>query len=163
MLKMLDMSKEEILDILNKETGLIFFGYPTCNYCRSMVELLNRVARENRLDKIYYVNIENIRDSYEIIRDTVFKITDGTDSYYKILDKLSDYLTDYYLKDSESEYNTGVKRLYAPTVVAVKDGKIIGFHEGTLNEAGDYLTSDEEAELEEIYKSFIAELNPDNK
>lgn len=29
-------------------------------------------------------------------------------------------------------YDTGVKRLYAPTVVGVKDGKVVGIHVATV-------------------------------
>ena len=157
-------SDEEILDVLNKETGIVYFGYATCPYCRSMVNLLNDLAKESNLDTIYYVDIENISDNYEVMEKTVSKITNGTDSYYKILDKLSDYLTDYYIEDSDGlEYNTGVKRLYAPTVVAVKDGEIVGFHEGTTADASynRELTPEEQTELKIIYKYMINKLNSD--
>ncbi len=153
---------EEILDVLNSGSGLVYFGYSTCSYCRSMVSLLNDVAKEEKLDGIYYVDIFNIRDSYEVMEKTVSKINNGTDSYYKILDKLTDYLSDYYIEDSDKvEYNTGVKRLYAPTVVAVKNGEIVGFYEGTTDDAlyNKELSEEEKSDLKETYKSIIEELN----
>ena len=96
---------------------------------------------------------------------TVSKINNGTDSYYKILDKLTDYLSDYYIEDSDKvEYNTGVKRLYAPTVVAVKNGEIVGFYEGTTDDAlyNKELSEEEKSNLKETYKSIIEELNQES-
>ena len=153
---------EEIIDIINNETGVVYFGFAECPYCRSMVKILNDVAKDNKIDKIYYVDIENIRDSYEIINKTIAKITNGTSSYYKLLDILGDYLSDYIILDDDGqEYNTGVKRLYAPTVVAVKNGQIIGFHEGTLEDAtyNKKLTEEETKELKTIYNDLLKQLS----
>ena len=151
----------EILDVLKNKTGIILFGYSKCSYCRSMVSILNDVAKEHKLDTIYYLDILNIRDSYEIMEQTVVKLTSGTNSYYEMLNILSEYLSDYYIKDSNDvEYNTGVKRIYAPTVVAVKDGKIVGFHEGTLDDVlnNKELDKKQEKELKKIYEKMIKEI-----
>lgn len=157
-------SDEEILDVIDSENALIYFGYAKCPYSRSMVTLLNDIAKEEAITKIYYVDISNIRDSYEVIDKTVAKITNGTSSYYKLLDILDEYLSDYYITDeSNEEYNTGVKRLYAPTVIAVKDKKIVGFHEGTTTEAKNnkQLSKTEKQELTDIYKKLIDSLISD--
>ena len=56
-------SKEEILDLLDHKTGVIYFGFPTCPWCQSMVVPLNEVAKDNKYDEIYYYNIRADRDT----------------------------------------------------------------------------------------------------
>ena len=70
----------EILEkIDNKETFIVYFGFKTCPWCRSVIEELINVAEENNIDKIYYVNVKNIRDVKEIDEDGKVKTTkEGT-------------------------------------------------------------------------------------
>lgn len=150
--------EKEVVDILQNKTALIYFGFAQCPYCRSMVNLLNDVAEKNNLEQIYYVDILNNRDTYEVIDNTVAKITNGSKYYYELLDVMKDYLTDYEIADeSGKNYATGVKRLYAPTVVAVKNGKIVGFHEGTIDTVSKFeeLTEEESKTLSKIYQEMI--------
>ncbi len=158
-------SDVEILDVLENQTGVVLFGFSKCPYCRSIVNILNEVAKDNKIEKIYYVDILNIRDSYEIMDNTAVRISNGSSSYYKLLEKLDEYLTGYYITDeNDVKYNTGVKRIYAPTVVVVKNGEVIGFYEGTIDTA-EYnkdLTKDEEKELKKIYTEMIKKLNDNN-
>ena len=157
-------SDEDILDVIENEDAIIYFGYAKCSYCRNIVGILNDVAKDKGIKKIYYVDISNIRDSYEIIDKTVAKITNGTSSYYKLMEVLDDYLSDYYIKDSNGEkYNTGVKRLYAPTVAAIKDKKVIGFYEGPRNETKHYkkLSESKSEELRKTFEKIINDLNSD--
>ena len=152
---------KEIVDILKKQTGIIYFGFANCPYCRSMVSILNDIAKEKNIDKIYYVDIENIRDTYEVVSKIAVKITNGTENYYKILNLLDEYLGMYTITDTDAvEYNTGVKRLYAPTVVTVDNGEIVGFHEGTIEEASYnvQLSDDEKKDLVAIYSDMITNL-----
>ncbi|MBQ4583882.1 MAG: hypothetical protein IJA94_03230 [Bacilli bacterium] len=151
-------SLEEVVNILKNDTALIYFGFAPCPYCRSMVNILNDIATANNLEKVYYVDILNSRDTYEIIDDQAVKITNGSRYYYELLDIMKDYLSDYAITDSDgNSYPTGVKRLYAPTVVAVKDGQIVGFHEGTIDTAitNEKLNEEETSELKDIYQKMI--------
>ena len=152
---------EEVLDILRNGTGIIFFGFAKCSYCRTMVNLLDDLAKEYGITQINYLDIQNIRDTYEIMDHTAIKINNGTDGYYELLNVLSDYLTDYYIKDADgNEYSTGVKRLYSPTVVVVKNGSIVGFHEGTVDDTtyNKDLNDSQKEELKEIYEEMIKEI-----
>ena len=63
---------------------------------------------------------------------------------------------------SGKKINTGEKRLYAPTVVAVRDGKITGIHVGTLDsqKSGyDTLTDKEKKELKNTFVDLIHTMN----
>ena len=106
--------------IINKETFLVYFGFPKCPWCRSMLESLIEVAKEYDLETIYYVNVLDIRDT---IDKTGNRTKEGTEGYYKLLGLMNDVLSDYDIKDDNGKkVNVNEKRIYAPNVVAVIDG-----------------------------------------
>ena len=45
---------EEILDVLENGTGVIYFGFNSCPWCRSMVETLIESFDDNELENLYY-------------------------------------------------------------------------------------------------------------
>lgn len=102
-------SIDEILITLNKGTGIIFLGFPESIWSQNYVKYLNEVAIEKNIDIIYYYNFKSIRES-------------NTEKYKK----LTNYLKEYLFLDDTNEY-----RLYAPTLVIVKDGKILYFDNET--------------------------------
>lgn len=152
--------EEEIVKILEKGNGVIYFGFAECPWCRSMIEVLLDTAKENNFDEIYYLNILDIRDTYKVEDKEILRTKEGTDSYYKILDLLADELSDYYVTDAKGkEYATGVKRLYAPTVVVVKNGEVVGFHEdvvSSLEDPYEGLNKEQKKELTEIYEEMFS-------
>lgn len=144
----------EIVDILENGTGVIYFGFNSCPWCRSIVETLITSAKENNINRVFYVDIKDIRSKYQIKNGELDLIQKGTDSYNKILDILDEYLTEYTVEDKD----TNEKRLYAPTVVGVKEGKIVGFHEATVPSQTDPyegLTKIEKKELQEEYDKIF--------
>ena len=133
---------KDILDVMENEEAIIYFGYKESNSSRGLVSVLNNAAKENGINKVYYVDITNIRDEYEVIDGTISKIKNGTDCYYTLLNKMDSFLHEYYITDSNDDsYNSGEKRLFAPTVIAVKDGNVVGFYEGIISETDSYKTS----------------------
>ena len=136
----------EIIDVIEKEDAIIYFGYKESDPCRGLVQVLNEVAKENNIKKVYYVDISSIRDEYEVIDSTISKIKNGTDSYNKLLTKLDEFLHEYIIYDKYNEsYPTGEKRLFAPTVIAVKDKSIIGIYESVITENDSYELTDEQS------------------
>ena len=144
-------SPKEATKMLKSGTGLIYFGFNDCPWCRSLVSVLTDVAIEKE-ENIYYVDIADIRSSFIIEDGKLSKNKKGTKDYYNILEKLDEYLDEYYLEDEVgNKYDTEEKRLYAPTLVAVKKGKITGIHVGTVpsqQNGYDKLSNDEIKELE---------------
>ena len=62
-------------------------------------------------------------------------------------------------------YDTGVKRLYAPTVVSMSGGKVKGFHVATVESQKDpykALTDKQKEELKDAYKELINAIKNDN-
>ena len=117
--------------------------------------------------KIYYVDILNIRDTYKFSGSIEPELTKkGTDAYYEIVKFLDKYLQKFYVNDDAGNmYDTGVKRLYAPTVLAVKDGKALDLHVSTLDSQEDpytALTDEQKKELKDIYKEMIKKVNDNN-
>ncbi len=119
-------TEDEIVSkIENKETFVVYFGFAKCPWCRSVIETLIKVANDSGLDKIYYVDIESIRDIIELDENNnLITKTKGTDGYYKLLEKFNTVLKDYTIKDkNENEIQTGEKRIYAPNIISIVDGE----------------------------------------
>ena len=152
------VSEEEAVKLLEDGTGVIYFGFPECPWCRSLVSSLAKVAEEKN-ETIYYLNILDIRSSFEIDGGKLKKIKEGSKNYYKILDLLDEELEEFYMEDaSGNKFDTSEKRLYAPTLVAINEGKITSLHVGTVEsqESGyDELTEDQVTELENVIEKLI--------
>lgn len=153
------VTEEEVYELLKDGTGVIYFGFSTCPWCRSLVSTLTSVAEEEK-ETIYYLDILNIRSAFELEDGKLNKIKDGTKGYYKLLDILDNELEEFYLEDAEgNRFDTEEKRLYAPTLIAFNQGKVTSIHVGTVDsqENGyDELSDTEIEELEKIIKKLIA-------
>lgn len=112
---------KEIIDILKHGTGIVYLGFPECPWCQAYVSYLDEVAKETKIEKIYYLNILEIRKN-------------NTKEYQEIVSLLDNYLS----YDEE-----GKKRIYVPAIVAVKEGKIIGFDDETSHDTKGYETPEE--------------------
>ena len=95
---------DEVINILEKGTGVVYLGFKECSWCQEYVIYLNEAAKEAGIDKIYYFDILNDR-------------ADSTDDYKKILELIGDHLQN----DEE-----GNPRVFVPDVSVVKDGEMIG-------------------------------------
>lgn len=156
------ISEEKAVKFLSEGTGVIYFGFPQCPWCRTLVPYLEEAGEKYGLDQIYYLNIREIRDSYKVENKKAVIDQEGTASYYELLKALDEYLEDYNITDEKGKkYDTGVKRLYAPTTVAVKDGKIVGFNEGTVDSQEKFvpLTDEEANELKEKLSNMFAQIS----
>lgn len=167
------ISLDKALSILDSGSGVIYFGFSACSYCRNAVPVLLDAMNSSDLDKIYYVDIRpdnkaenDLRDTYSLnAKNKAKKTKDASDTYYEVLTSLANHLDDYVLYTEKGQkVNTGEKRLLAPTVVSVVKGEIVGFHQGTLDshEADDKgtlkdLTKEQKKELLKKYTKVISE------
>lgn len=150
------VSFSELMEVLDSGTGIIYFGFPECPWCRSAIPTLIKAAKEMEVETIYYFNAYDIRDEKELSDGEIVDIKEGSDEYYKLLDKLDEVLTPYDGLNDDS-----IKRLYFPTTVFVMGGKIVGSHIGTVDSQEDPykgLTKKEEKELLNIYKTNIEKI-----
>lgn len=156
------ITEEKAVEFLKEGTGVIYFGFPQCPWCRSLVPYLEEIGKEYGVEEIYYLNISDIRDTYKIIDNKAVVDKKGTDSYYELLKLLDSYLEKYKINDEKGkEYDTKVKRLYAPTTVVVKNGKVVGFNEGTVDTQAKFvaLTEDEITLLKEKLSTMFSQVS----
>jgi predicted bacteriocin transport accessory protein len=140
----------------NKETFIVYFGFSTCPWCRSIIEELIKCAKDSKVDKIYYVDVLDIRDTKEIDEEGNIKTTkEGTKGYKELIDKMSNVLSDYTTTTEEGEeISLEEKRIYAPNVIAVVNGKATKLEEGISEELKDpYMELTEEMK-KYTYNSF---------
>lgn len=153
-------AKDIVEKINNKETFYVYFGFSTCPWCRSVIEKALEVASSAEVDKIYYVDVLDIRDTLELDEDDKVVTTKaGTKDYYELIDLLDDVLEEYTLTNSKNKkIDTKEKRIYAPNFVYVKDGKPEDCIEGTSSkqkEARGELTDKILKDEEKAFKSFF--------
>lgn len=136
-------TSEEIVKILEKGTGIVYLGFPECPWCQSYVKILNEVAKENGLDKIFYLNILEDRKN-------------NTEDYKKIVSLLKEYL------DFDDQGN---ERVFVPDVTAVLDGKIVGHDNETATINSSEITPSEYWTAEKIasLKVKLAKMIEDSK
>ena len=132
---------KQIIKILESGTGVVYLGFPECPWCQSYVPILNEIAKEEGIEKIYYCNIKDIRSK-------------NNKDYQKIVKLVKNFL----YKDDE-----GNERIYAPDVYVVKDGKILSHNNETAIMMSDitpsqYWTNTKKQELKNTLKSMISEV-----
>ena len=154
------ISEEEAVSLLESGTGILYFGFPDCPWCRSMLPVLLQTLDNMSIDKLYYLNISNIRDTLSLGEKNKVEVAEeGTPGYYKIIKLMDSVLEPYYLTNEEGKkIDTKEKRLMAPTVVGIKDGKITSIHVGTVEsqESGyDDLSTEQQEELANIFMELV--------
>lgn len=123
--KMVYKTTEEVLNLIGKKKSFVlYFGFDTCPWCRSVVPTLASISKELN-QEVYYIDVKDIRDTFELDDDNKPKLVKkGSKDYSKLLEKLEPVLEDYTLTDSDNnEIKVGEKRIYAPSIVSVIDGK----------------------------------------
>ena len=95
--------------MLNKGEGIIFFGTNKSNWVNHYAKILNDVALSTGVNKIYY---------YDFLEDR----NNNNGTYESIVEKLSEYVT---INDM------GIKDIYAPTLVIIKNDKVLLFDDET--------------------------------
>ena len=132
--KMKYSSVEDILEIIEKnEEAVVYFGTPSCLYCRSAVGVLIEAANESEIESVYYVDTSNVKkdEKYEELTSILGgSFTEGED-------------------------------IYVPLVLFIKDGAIIFSNTDTIFSHIDpniEMNESEKDGLKEIYRYGIAQL-----
>lgn len=131
-------SGQDILEILNSETGIIFMGFKENKWSFKIAEILNETVKESSIKEIYYYNFKKDRSN--------------NNTYYEnIVKKLRNYLP---ILDNE------IVNIYAPTVLFVKNGELIGYDDETSIVKGninieDYWNEEKIKSKKMEYKQYI--------
>ena len=112
---------DETADILEKGRGIVFIGFKDCPWCQLYAVFLHDAALETGIDKIFYCDIKEDRES-------------NSESYRKLVSILAGRLQ----YDDE-----GRPRVYVPDVSIVSRGRIITRDFETSKETLGYNTPQE--------------------
>ena len=117
-------SASDIVDLIkNKDTFLVYFGYPEDEKVKELLPKIVSEINSNKIDKVYYVNLKKIRNEVIYNGTELETVRIGTQGYYNLLDILNDLLGTYNVKNDKGKNLDAGKRIEAPTVLAVVKGK----------------------------------------
>ena len=139
-------SIDEVLNILENGSGIVFLCTPESQWCQHYALYLNEVLKENKIEKCYYLNIMDDRNL-------------NTIKYQKVLTILEPYI----YKD-----DMGAAKIYMPDLTFVKNGVIIGHDNNTSlvasdAEASSYWTHEKIYEFKLKIVGFISNLISDEE
>ena len=153
--KIVYSSAKEVLKMMEeKKSFVVYFGFDSCPWCRSVVENVSKISKELDED-IYYVDVKEIRDVYELDDENKAKLTkEGDKNYLKLIKKLDSVLKEYTLTtDDDNEVKVGEKRIYAPNIVSIIDGSAKELTTGLSDKQTDgYMTLTDEMKKESYKK-----------
>ena len=149
-------SANDIITMMdNNETFVVYFGFNSCPWCRSVIPSLLDVAKDLKLEKIYYVDVKDIRDKLDVDEDgNIVTTKEGSEGYIGLLARLNSVLDDYTLEYDGQELSTGEKRIYAPNVVSVVNGKAKQLETGVSDQLTDPFMEITEEMKKETYNKF---------
>ena len=151
------VSVDETIKLLNSKKAIIYVGANWCPWCRNMLKPMLDVSKKLNIDNIYYLTLDDDKSNYEVKNGEVKKINNGSKSYYKLLEKLKDYLKDYELTDVEGKtYSTGEKRIYMPFFITVKNNDIVEAKEisRTLEDGQTKYSKMTKDQYDDLYNKF---------
>lgn len=140
---------EDIFEAL-ENTAVIYFGYPECPWCRSLVPLLIQASKKVGMGKIYYINMKEERNVLYLEDGKIIEEKPGSEGYNTLLSKLDAILPTYEGLEEDS-----IKRIYVPYVLFVKEGEVVATHTGTLDTQENPYTSLTEEEKTELLSILV--------
>lgn len=140
----------------NGESFVVYFGFSKCPWCRSVLPTLIEVSNDLKIDKIYYVDVLEIRDRLELDEEgEIVTVKEGSEGYLALLERFDEVLDEYTLiNEDDEEVETGEKRIYAPSVVAVVNGKAKELETGVSEDQDDAYMELTEDMKKETYNKF---------
>ena len=145
---------DDVINLIKNGTGVIYFGFPECPWCRNAVPVLIDAANELGIDKIYYFNALSMRDKKVLENGEVITEKEGTEEYKELVNLLYNDLPLY-----DGLNDDTIKRLYFPTVLFVKDGKVIYLHTSTVESQENPLIKLDKKQYKELKDIYLKYLN----
>ena len=136
---------EKVMKMLEKfKTGIIFMGGSWCENCQAVIDIVNRVAKKNKIRSIYHFDprFENIFKEEVDLRDCGDLETKL--NYYYFIEK-SGYNNETLVQD------TFIPRISVPAIIGIKNGTCVGIIED------EYLFDDGILHLEESTEDHTEE------
>lgn len=148
------ISGSKVVDILENGTGVILLAYPEGIRSRILLQDFLEVCYHENVKTIYYFNAYSSRDEKERKDDSVVTLRAGSKNYKKILKLLGEGASPY------QEVNDGSKRIYFPTIIVVKNGKILYTYQASGEEESsfDKLTKKQKQKFRKKLKENIKKI-----
>ncbi len=137
-------TSQEVLELLNTGSGIIFFAFSENEWSHVYADLLNEVGKSYGIDEIWYYNFYKDRNNDNYYYNNIVRILNA---YVPVTD-------------------TGEKDLYAPSFVIVREGEIIGYDDETSIVSGDVTVDDywtmekqqkKKVELGVLFQKYLSE------
>jgi len=125
---------DQIVELVENGSGIIYFGFPECPWCRTAVPAMIEAAAELGIEEIFYMNMTPERN-IKIINDEgeIEETRAGTPGYMRLLELLEPYLMDYTITGPNGEtVDLNQKRIFVPFVLIVREGNVIAHKFYTL-------------------------------
>lgn len=151
------VNADDILTMMdNGESFVVYFGFAKCPWCRSVLPTLIEVSKDLKLDKVYYVDVSEIRNVLEVNEDgDIVTVKEGSEGYLALLKKFDNVLEDYILTDEDGEeVETNEKRIFAPNVISVVNGKAKELETGVSDNQEDAYMELTDKMKQETYNKF---------
>lgn len=135
---------DEIIEIMEEGTGVIYLGYPESEWCQAYVKYLDETAKEMEIEEVYYFNIKEEQEN-------------NTKKYKKIVE-----LLDARLQEDED----GNKDLFVPNVSFHAEGKLVGnncetsLDKNKLEDLEEYWTKEEVKDLKASLTKYMNRVIP---
>ncbi len=131
------LNTKEMLEFVQTGSGILYFGFPECPWCKEAISIFNEVLDEKNVEKVYYYNPKKIRE-------------ENTKSYQKLIQLLEEEL----IEDEEKH-----PRLYVPDIYVFKDGKVIDHNNRLSVVSGnmeEYLTLEKRKTIKKEFTNLVA-------
>lgn len=112
---MVALKFDEVMDLLNNKTGILYFSRPSCPWCRLMTPIL--IDFSNDIDEnVYYYNVVPDRN-------------ENNTNYQTLVSKLYDILpVDTYTQSKDDPNFDETKHgMVQPMLFFIKDGKVVSY------------------------------------
>lgn len=133
------MSFEEAIAFFeDKQSGLLYFGFPNCPWCQEVIPIVHELASQADVP-VHYIQTRDEKG-----------IRLYTDSQR---DDMAPYLNGFIRNNAKGE-----PTLYVPLVLAIENGQVIKGHQGSVsghNAHEEELTSTQKQELQEDLKELV--------
>lgn len=132
-------TEEELIQMMDDgKSFAVYFGFSECPWCRSILPSLIEVSKDLGIDEIYYLDVKNIRDSYTLDEEGNLKVIDeGSEGYKELLKRFDNVLDEYTITKDGKTVSANEKRIYAPNIVAVLNGKATNITTGISSKQTD--------------------------
>ena len=142
--------------LLSEESGILYLGFPECPWCRTLLPaFIAAIEESGYAGTIYYYNALADRDVLILSDDGEIVVDkEGADAYHELVTKLYDHLMPYKILNDPA-----IRRIYFPTTVFFRDGKVASVHLTTIDSQENGYDSLTEEQFEELKGMLIGEIS----